>query len=384
METTPARNPEPQKKASPAFLAVCAVILVFAVGLRLKDAFEIRNPVMTEATLRGRTFTVEVADTIAKRELGLGERDTLPRDHGMYFPFGEEGRWVFWMKGMRFPIDIIWLRGDVVVGIERSVPVPTSLPLDTYSPDEPADGVLEVNAGVASELGLRPGDRICFGACEPADEPAAIVMEKAPEAPPPDVKTYADEDAAPGTYANAELGMGFSYPEAWGDAALRESTFKGFDTGRRATASFTGNASATFDVFSPDWAIGVGEGWGGRLQVSGDPKDPIGTLAEAKRRVHEDVAAFRKVGDGYLFGFRYAYGANYLLAVFLAPNLLTGDYADVQWVARRGEPIASKGPDEPPFTDREAAAALAKPEIKAELDVLESVFRTIRPLAPAP
>ena len=82
METTPVRNAEPEKKASPAFLAVCAVILLFAVGLRIKTAIELRNPVMTEATLRGRTFTVEVADTVAKRDLGLGERDALPEGHG--------------------------------------------------------------------------------------------------------------------------------------------------------------------------------------------------------------------------------------------------------------------------------------------------------------
>ncbi|MEK7546266.1 MAG: DUF192 domain-containing protein [Patescibacteria group bacterium] len=151
---------EPKKKASPAVLAVGALVLIFAAGIRIKEAVELRNPVMMEATLRGRVFTIEIADTVAKRDLGLGERESLPDDHGMYFPFDAERRWVFWMKGMRFPIDIIWIRDGKVVDIDHSVPPPKTLPLDTFSPIEPADAVLEVNAGVAQEIGLEPGDDV--------------------------------------------------------------------------------------------------------------------------------------------------------------------------------------------------------------------------------
>src|SRR5688572_25635147 len=118
------RTPEPveeKTKASPAALAVCAIVLVFAAGIRIKDAFDLRTPLVAEATLRGRTFQIEVADTSAKRELGLGERESLPAGHGMFFPFEGAQRWVFWMKGMRFPIDIIWLRDGKVVDIHHHV-----------------------------------------------------------------------------------------------------------------------------------------------------------------------------------------------------------------------------------------------------------------------
>jgi hypothetical protein len=148
------------KKLPPAVLAVAALVIVFAIGLRIKTAIELRRVLSAEATLRGRTFAVEVADTVAKREKGLGDRDALPEGHGMYFPFGQEQRWVFWMKGMRFPIDIIWIRQGRVVGIEHDVQPPRAFPLETYSPPEPADSVLEVNAGVAREIGLRPGDEV--------------------------------------------------------------------------------------------------------------------------------------------------------------------------------------------------------------------------------
>ena len=163
MDENPAKPAsEPAKTTSPAVLAVCALVLVFAVGLRIKQALELRTPLVAEATLRGRTFQIEVADTPVKREKGLGDRDSLEEGHGMYFPFGTSQRWVFWMKGMRFPIDIVWISDGKVIGIEHSVPPPTTFPLDTFSPVEPADAVLELNAGVAAEIGLEPGDEVAI------------------------------------------------------------------------------------------------------------------------------------------------------------------------------------------------------------------------------
>ena len=189
--------PEPVKKPSPAVLAVCALVLLFAVGLRVKDAIDLRRTRMVEATLRGRVFQIEVADTVSKREKGLGERDGLPADRGMYFPFQVARRWSFWMKGMRFPIDIIWIRDGKVVDIDHSVPPPKTLPLETYSPIEPADAVLELNAGVAAELGLGPGDDICFGACPSAAEPPAVILEPISEAPPMAATSSSGEVVAP-------------------------------------------------------------------------------------------------------------------------------------------------------------------------------------------
>lgn len=155
------------KKTSPLVLAAAGAAILFAGILRVQQHLAARVPVEAEVAVRGRTFTVEVADTPAKRELGLGKRDSLPRDRGMLFPFGEARRWVFWMKGMRFPIDIVWIRDGRVVDIHRDVPVPASRALKdlkTVSPVEPADTVLELNAGVAAEIGLQPGDGIVLSA----------------------------------------------------------------------------------------------------------------------------------------------------------------------------------------------------------------------------
>ena len=139
-------------------LIVMAVVIVAAIGLRVKQYLDERRPVMADVTINGHVFHAEVANTPAKQELGLGQRDTLAPDAAMYFPMGGPQRWIFWMKDMRFPIDIIWISEGKVVDVTHDAPVPTpGQDLATYSPSDPADAVLEINAGLAGADGIVPG-----------------------------------------------------------------------------------------------------------------------------------------------------------------------------------------------------------------------------------
>ena len=109
-------------------------------------------------------FMVEVADTPESRALGLGGRDAMAPDAGMLFDLGETRIPSFSMRGMRFPLDIIWIDGDMrVQGIEADVPHEPGVPpaeLASYAPDIAVRYVLELNAGMAAEIGLEPGDAI--------------------------------------------------------------------------------------------------------------------------------------------------------------------------------------------------------------------------------
>lgn len=109
---------------------------------------------------------VEVVDTPEKSSLGLSYRDEIGAD-GMLFVLARRGMPTFWMKGMRIPLDMIWIdclqpeqlteeigqsgKECQVADITRNVPVPedpedlTSLP--TYHPKSPVQYVLEVPAG---------------------------------------------------------------------------------------------------------------------------------------------------------------------------------------------------------------------------------------------
>jgi uncharacterized membrane protein (UPF0127 family) len=104
---------------------------------------------------------VEVAADEASRERGLSGRDALAPDAGMLFVLAGD-RPAFWMRGMRFPLDIVWIDGRRVVDVTANVPPPTAAAgtLPTYSPRRPANRALEVNAGWAARHGVRRGDAV--------------------------------------------------------------------------------------------------------------------------------------------------------------------------------------------------------------------------------
>ncbi len=111
----------------------------------------------------GEIIFLEIADTDFARAKGLSERESLEENEGMLFLFSEKGRYGFWMKDVRFPIDIVWLDGDGVVWIEKNVPPEIGIPdhrLSVYAPDNDADKVLEIRAGKADETGLKIGDHV--------------------------------------------------------------------------------------------------------------------------------------------------------------------------------------------------------------------------------
>jgi hypothetical protein len=109
----------------------------------------------------GVSVTAEVADDEASRTRGLSGRDRLDPDAGMLFLLPGDSP-SFWMKGMRFPIDIVWIKGGRVVDVTAGVqpPAGTNEALATYSPRRAASRALEVNSGWAARHGVEPGDRV--------------------------------------------------------------------------------------------------------------------------------------------------------------------------------------------------------------------------------
>lgn len=113
-------------------------------------------------TIGRQQVAVEVADTPTKQARGLGYRDSLDWDTGMYFPYDRPGMRSFWMRGMRFPIDIIWIRTGRIIDITHDVPHVPGENGPTVRPREAADAVLEVPAGYARARGWRVGNRVAF------------------------------------------------------------------------------------------------------------------------------------------------------------------------------------------------------------------------------
>lgn len=119
-----------------------------------------QHPLITKVVLGGKRFQVEVAITDAEKQKGLGYRDRLADEAGMLFIYSRPEQYSFWMMGMQFPLDIIWINGKTIVDIASNVPVASPGSMLTYSPKAPADKVLEVNAGTVERLGVKIGDLI--------------------------------------------------------------------------------------------------------------------------------------------------------------------------------------------------------------------------------
>lgn len=108
---------------------------------------------------------VEIADTENKRRVGLSSHASLTENSSMLFIFEKQDeRPVFWMKGMDFPIDILWINDGKVSQITANVPTPKEALQDSdlprYLANNPIDYVVELPAGNAKKLGIRVGDTI--------------------------------------------------------------------------------------------------------------------------------------------------------------------------------------------------------------------------------
>lgn len=138
-----------QRAGAGRFAIGCMVALIFGVVVwRFWPFFEYAAlPRYIE--LDEKRFTFEAAVTEKDRGRGLGGRGGLCQACAMLFVFEKPGRHAFWMKDMRFPIDIVWLFGDRVVFVAAGVS--PSFP-GILNPAVIADRVVEFNAGVAENV----------------------------------------------------------------------------------------------------------------------------------------------------------------------------------------------------------------------------------------
>ncbi len=112
---------------------------------------------------QGHEVVAELAVTEAQRQRGLMFRDNLSEDQAMLFIFETEGIYPFWMKNMKFSIDILWLDKDRrIVHIEAEVPPCPGDPCPSYGPSQAAQYVLELRAGWVKRHGLRLYDKLEF------------------------------------------------------------------------------------------------------------------------------------------------------------------------------------------------------------------------------
>ena len=136
---------------------LCLWTLCFAPGLLHGQEFSQYGNPFVWVTVGPTGVKAEVVRSPGKIYLGLGYRKGLPAGQGMLFLMPRMELQNFCMRGMKFPIDIIWIAQEKIVGIARNISPKFT---GTLCSPRPVKFVLEVPGGFADRHGLKVGDPV--------------------------------------------------------------------------------------------------------------------------------------------------------------------------------------------------------------------------------
>jgi uncharacterized membrane protein (UPF0127 family) len=141
-------------RARRAFLAG-ALALFFLHGAAVAASIEQLEIVTRSGVV---VFEVEIAVTDEERQTGLMFRRELLAGRGMLFDFKGEVPVTMWMKNTYVSLDMFFIRADGTIAriAENTEPLSEAHIVS----GAPVQAVLEVVAGTAKRLGIRPGDKV--------------------------------------------------------------------------------------------------------------------------------------------------------------------------------------------------------------------------------
>jgi uncharacterized membrane protein (UPF0127 family) len=145
---------------SAALLLFGALASASPVAAALPDCpnHDLATVPVTFHTAKGKfTYKLDVAATPGQQECGLMYRKAMPRDVGMDFPMKPPRSVSFWMENTVLPLDLVFVGPDNrVVSVGHGKPFSRDL-IDSGGLTA---RVIELNAGEAARIGLKPGDRV--------------------------------------------------------------------------------------------------------------------------------------------------------------------------------------------------------------------------------
>lgn len=134
------------------FVFIVGVALILSLSIFIYWFwFKKDGPDAKYVVVNNQKWRVEVANTSALRTRGLSYRESLAENSGMLFVFDKPDFYGFWMLGMKFPIDIIFIDENMkIVDIFRDVK-PETYP-NSFKPSKKSLYVFEVNSGESKNL----------------------------------------------------------------------------------------------------------------------------------------------------------------------------------------------------------------------------------------
>lgn len=136
---------------------VAVAIIGILANYIFSEVFSVQGNVIKRVYIRDVPVKSEVVKTETRIEQGLAGRASLPEGRGMLFEMPDDDTQRFWMKGMLFPIDIIWIENGRVIGCEKNIS-----PADPRNFASPGDAgyVLEVPEGFCDQNKVTVNDEV--------------------------------------------------------------------------------------------------------------------------------------------------------------------------------------------------------------------------------
>jgi uncharacterized membrane protein (UPF0127 family) len=133
--------------------------LLFLLALVLLFTGCASGPSLPTVELKGKRFSVEIADDFQEQAQGMMFRRELARDHGMLFVYDQAQPQAFWMRNCHIPLDILYFDAEArFINGHYNAPPCNAQQCPNYVSDRPAKYVLEVAGGVAKAMNLAAGD----------------------------------------------------------------------------------------------------------------------------------------------------------------------------------------------------------------------------------
>lgn len=140
------------------FVTMIFFFSLFINDFEKKDSFDNEIKVIVNDSISLKT---DVSSTSHERTIGLSKYEKLSEDQAMLFVFERKGLYSFWMRDMKFPIDIIWLdENKTIVSIKENAD-PIDFP-QSYAPETEALYVLETVAGFIEKNNIQKGQNLIW------------------------------------------------------------------------------------------------------------------------------------------------------------------------------------------------------------------------------
>lgn len=135
---------------------IISVLIIIGLGIWAWQTSS-KSPV---AKINNRTFKLYIAKTDKDKQIGLSKYKKIENERGMVFSFSKANYYPFWMKEMKFPIDIIFIKDNKIVSITHNAPLvkkgDNNPPI--YQAEEPFTHALEINSGLAKKYAFKKND----------------------------------------------------------------------------------------------------------------------------------------------------------------------------------------------------------------------------------